>query len=246
MHSELKNQSTGANIIATPKILLRTRILLRDAYQRQGDNIITWCEPYLEEGSPTQGVDLALSFQDISGCLDIWRQITQVQSKAVELFRKSGGDHTNAVAIRSRPSHARTGDHGEDINEGKDSNSDQDMDYVGSAAHDAKLQRQQEVWANASSEAAQHRLGHQNARDDRNRQHHFEDASMASSYHDSGPLSVLSNMPQSPQLPNPPGLANLEVIADTIAAVQVRRLWYIVFGTCLEFALTSYTAHSAT
>ena len=28
------------------KVLLRTRILLRDAYQRQGDNIITWCEPY--------------------------------------------------------------------------------------------------------------------------------------------------------------------------------------------------------
>ncbi len=29
-----------------PKVLLRTRVLLRDTYQRQGDNIITWCEPY--------------------------------------------------------------------------------------------------------------------------------------------------------------------------------------------------------
>ena len=35
------------------RVLLRTRVLLRDAYQRQGDNIITWCEPYYEETNPT-------------------------------------------------------------------------------------------------------------------------------------------------------------------------------------------------
>ncbi len=34
-----------------PRVLLRTKILLRDAYQRQGDNIITWCEPYFEDSS---------------------------------------------------------------------------------------------------------------------------------------------------------------------------------------------------
>jgi hypothetical protein len=27
-------------------VLLSSRVLLREAYQRQGDNIITWCEPY--------------------------------------------------------------------------------------------------------------------------------------------------------------------------------------------------------
>jgi hypothetical protein len=87
----MQSEVSMAGSAPAPRILLRTRILLRDAYQRQGDNIITWCEPYLEEGNPTQGVDLALSFQDNAGCLDIWRQITQVQSRAADLFRRSGG-----------------------------------------------------------------------------------------------------------------------------------------------------------
>lgn len=39
---------------STPRVLLRTKILLRDAYQRQGDNIITWCEPYFEDSSTEQ------------------------------------------------------------------------------------------------------------------------------------------------------------------------------------------------
>eukprot|EP00536_Pseudo-nitzschia_multiseries_P000592 jgi/Psemu1/179113/e_gw1.7.168.1 len=84
-HQQQPNLNSNRN--ANPRILLRTRILLRDAYQRQGDNIITWCEPYLEEGSPAQGVDLALSFQENEGCINIWRQITQVQAKANEKFR---------------------------------------------------------------------------------------------------------------------------------------------------------------
>jgi hypothetical protein len=224
MHSEVKNASTGATI-TIPKILLRTRILLRDAYQRQGDNIITWCEPYLEEGSPTQGVDLALSFQDISGCLDIWRQITQVQSKAVELFRQNGGESSNGDGSRSRLSEGRIGDHLGDTNEGDGPHPDHAMAYAASAAHDLSLQRQQqqEMWANAVSEATQHHLDHQKIRADRNRDHHFEDASMVASFHEisSGPQSISSNTPQCPQLPNPPGLANLEEIADAIAAVQV-------------------------
>lgn len=95
MHSEV---STTVGV-SDPRILLRTRILLRDAYQRQGDNIITWCEPFLEDGNATQGVDLALSFQDNSGCLDIWRQITQVQSKAADLFRRAGGDRTSSLSL---------------------------------------------------------------------------------------------------------------------------------------------------
>ena len=35
-------------------ILLQSRVLLREAYQRQGDNIITWCEPYFPEGHEKQ------------------------------------------------------------------------------------------------------------------------------------------------------------------------------------------------
>eukprot|EP00970_Alexandrium_tamarense_P002838 scaffold398_cov198-Alexandrium_tamarense.AAC.2 len=97
---------------ATPnnKVLLRTRVLLHDAYQCQGGNIITWCEPFnvgqqqqqqqkeKESGgaqhnnsrasvSPPllMGVDLALSFQDNAGCKDIWQHILDVQVRAKKL-----------------------------------------------------------------------------------------------------------------------------------------------------------------
>ena len=35
-------------------VLLSSRVLLREAYQRQGDNIITWCEPYVPEDNDTK------------------------------------------------------------------------------------------------------------------------------------------------------------------------------------------------
>lgn len=100
VHGEISKQYPG------PRVLLRTRVLLREAYQRQGDNIITWCEPHFKGASAINtyntsgvnnnksvestnnedpGVDLALSFQDNEGCLEIWRQITQVQKKAAAL-----------------------------------------------------------------------------------------------------------------------------------------------------------------
>jgi len=218
MHSEVKNQSTGESI-SPPKILLRTRILLRDAYQRQGDNIITWCEPYLEEGNPTHGVDLALSFQDVTGCLNIWRQITQVQLRAAELFRKNGSKNSNADGIRSQSSHSR-GDAGtESFFEVNESDVDRDMAYTPSAAHDGK--QKHEAWVNSSSDTSQHHLDQQNSHTERNRDHHFDEESLLHSYHAGGPMLGFSNAPQSPQLPNPPGIANLEEIADSIAAVQV-------------------------
>ncbi len=218
MHSEVKHPSSAVG--ATPRILLRTRILLRDAYQRQGDNIITWCEPYMEEGNPAQGVDLALSFQDIAGCLDIWRQITQVQSRAAELYRK-----TKSETNRSHSSGSHGGDKGERAREGKATSSVEDMAHAVAAAHHANLQRQQqqEMWVSVASEAAQHHLDHQNSIAERNQDHHFEGEAMMASYHDpcSGPQSVASITAPSIQLPNPPGLTDLEQIADTIAAVQV-------------------------
>ena len=118
MHAEVPPAPSEAGgspaVPSQPRILLRTRILLRDAYQRQGDNIITWCEPYYDNNNTLRnsvnaarraddnpdagkdsnnnainagGVDLALSFQDNAGCLDIWRQITHVQRRAAELYR---------------------------------------------------------------------------------------------------------------------------------------------------------------
>jgi protein phosphatase-4 regulatory subunit 3 len=216
MHSEV-NTATGTT---TPRILLRTRILLRDAYQRQGENIVTWCEPYLEEGNPTQGVDLALSFQDNGGCLDIWRQITQVQSKAADLFRRTGGDRTTNNVVSALNSQHDTNNDNNTEHRGEKSDStvaDQssvtDVAHAVAAAHHATLQRQeqQEMWVNVASE----HLEHQNILIDRNDQqhNHFEE----SAYHESNS----TNNPQSPQLPNPPRLANLEEIADTIAGVPV-------------------------
>lgn len=123
-----------------PRVLLRTRILLRDAYQRQGDNIITWCEPYYgrggennsNSGNQSSGVDLALSFQDNAGCLDIWRQITHVQGRAAELLRQH----------QQQLNHAN----------GK-STSVEDMAARVAAQHHADLQRQQQhdLWNSALS-----------------------------------------------------------------------------------------------
>jgi len=114
MHAEIPTNSMGLTTSA-PKVLLRTRVLLRESYQRQGDNIITWCEPCFspaqvkggqEDGFKKQeqiesgedvpcGVDLALSFQDNAGCRDIWNKISKIQHKAYELFRARGSSSVN-------------------------------------------------------------------------------------------------------------------------------------------------------
>jgi hypothetical protein len=105
--SQLQHLPELTNI--APKVLLRTRVLVRESYQRQGDNIITWCEPFFLPAKNTQGsdnnkqvqngsgedvscgVDLALSFQDNAGCRDIWNKISKIQHKAYELFEARGG-----------------------------------------------------------------------------------------------------------------------------------------------------------
>jgi transcription initiation factor TFIIIB Brf1 subunit/transcription initiation factor TFIIB len=154
VHAEVPTKDLPQSQPSPPKILLRTRILLQDAaYQRQGDNIITWCEPFYSSQSswnqnhtdatmnlqtknhnmqeqqnsatgatptPTNttsttttdscaavdamkttnttisatataatttigaGVDLALSFQDNCGCLEIWQQIIAAQGRHLE------------------------------------------------------------------------------------------------------------------------------------------------------------------
>jgi len=45
----------------------------------------------MEEGNPSsKGVDLALSFQNNGGCMDIWEQITKIQSNAATLRNENG------------------------------------------------------------------------------------------------------------------------------------------------------------
>ena len=202
------------------RVLLRTRILLREAYQRQGDNIITWCEPYFTsplkgKGKTTPsgssnnnnnsnrnagGVDLALSFQDNEGCLDVWSHITRVQSRAAELLQ---------------------------------SKSVQDMAAQVAAQHHADLCQQQErdlfLWNQNT---------HTNNRDDNNNNNNnnssnntgsfstahdtHDDADIDSHTYNHSAYSLLSSEVSGhlPPLPQPPTLQNLEDVADIIAALQ--------------------------
>eukprot|EP00612_Vaucheria_litorea_P005847 CAMPEP_0171466924 /NCGR_PEP_ID=MMETSP0945-20130129/9613_1 /TAXON_ID=109269 /ORGANISM="Vaucheria litorea, Strain CCMP2940" /LENGTH=892 /DNA_ID=CAMNT_0011995239 /DNA_START=408 /DNA_END=3086 /DNA_ORIENTATION=- len=60
--------------------LLQSKLLEDDVYQRQGENIITWNEP--------KGAELALSFQENQGCLEIWGQIADFQGESIRQTRE--------------------------------------------------------------------------------------------------------------------------------------------------------------
>ncbi|CAM9219297.1 unnamed protein product [Ascophyllum nodosum] len=74
---------------------MQSKVVDEDVYQRQGDNIITWCEAPPLTGSPNGagsggGVDLALSFQENTGCLQIWDQICEVQGRFGNDYGRGG------------------------------------------------------------------------------------------------------------------------------------------------------------
>ncbi|UNI13452.1 Platinum sensitivity protein [Purpureocillium takamizusanense] len=54
------------------RILLETKILKEDGFQKQQETLIVWQEP-------TSGVDMALSFQEADGCAMIWRFVSNIQ-----------------------------------------------------------------------------------------------------------------------------------------------------------------------
>lgn len=186
MHAELVCETTQ------PRILLRTRILLRDAYQRQGENIITWCEPYYDNsianhsehsnannsnGSGSKcnsgGVDLALSFQDNAGCLDIWKQITHVQRRASELYRSYQQQQSSAQSS-SQAQHQGNNDDQQQTNNdnlNRNLNSSENISKTGNhtgtmtdvaqkvaAEHHAELERQQQhqMWVSMAETVQQH------------------------------------------------------------------------------------------
>lgn len=236
--SGINNQSNNTNHVnntgsSNPRILLRTRILLRDAYQRQGDNIITWCEPYLEEGNPAQGVDLALSFQDNAGCIDIWRQITQVQSKANEKFRLRQQQQQSNTNINATGNVETTKTIG--VLENNHGRSLADLAHNVAAAHHANIQQQrQELWANAEASQPQNGMVNNSQNNNSNNneaRHAFEDAmgGIVEAYRNAAGGNAGANALgalASPQLPNPPTVESLEEITDTIATVQVRNTLY--------------------
>ncbi|KKY25623.1 hypothetical protein UCRPC4_g01694 [Phaeomoniella chlamydospora] len=53
------------------RMLLETRIVKDDSYQKQQDTLIVWTEP--------NGTDMALSFQEAEGCAAIWGFLSEVQ-----------------------------------------------------------------------------------------------------------------------------------------------------------------------
>ena len=58
-------------------MLLETRIVKDDSYQKQQDTLIVWTEP--------TGIDMALSFQEAEGCAAIWDFVHQVQQQLLAL-----------------------------------------------------------------------------------------------------------------------------------------------------------------
>lgn len=121
-HQSGNDNSTPPQKATPQRVLLRTRLLLNDsAYQVQGENIITWCEPFATGGgsqqqqqqqqadnnkssnenqgkqqSGTGGVDLALSFQDNAGCKDVWSHIVQVQGCAANAVAAAVNESTGS------------------------------------------------------------------------------------------------------------------------------------------------------
>ena len=57
-------------------------------YERQGENIVTWNEP--DPDGDSAGVDLALSFQEHKGTLDVWQRICAAQGQYTSDFEGSG------------------------------------------------------------------------------------------------------------------------------------------------------------
>jgi len=64
------------------RTLLETRITKDDGYQKQQDTLIVWTE--------SNGVDMALSFQEAEGCAGIWEFVSEVQTRLAALAPDDG------------------------------------------------------------------------------------------------------------------------------------------------------------
>jgi hypothetical protein len=170
---------------------------------------------------------LALSFQDNAGCLDIWRQITRVQSRAAEWYSSKEQQNSSVT----------------------------DMAHAVAAAHHASLQRQQQhtMWEHVASEAARVHLNNNNSNTTTNNTtDEYSDsaeavavnmaAAAAAAYGNHSSLTEQSSSTTCCSLPNPPTLQNLEEIADIIAAAQVRRMSYTIhmymyIHSCIDLSI---------
>ena len=64
------------------RTLLETRITKDDGYQKQQDTLIVWTE--------SNGVDMALSFQEAEGCAGIWEFVSETQGRLAQLAPDDG------------------------------------------------------------------------------------------------------------------------------------------------------------
>lgn len=62
--------------------LLETRISKDDGYQKQQDTLIVWTE--------SNGVDMALSFQEAEACASIWEFVSEIQGRLATLAPDDG------------------------------------------------------------------------------------------------------------------------------------------------------------
>lgn len=66
----------------TNRTLLETRITKDDGYQKQQETLIVWTE--------SNGVDMALSFQEPEGCALVWEFVNDVQTRLTALAPDDG------------------------------------------------------------------------------------------------------------------------------------------------------------
>lgn len=81
------NENPDARIVVVSeddmnRVLLETRITKDDGYQKQQDTLIVWTE--------SNGVDMALSFQEAEGCASIWEFVSEVQTRLAALAPDDG------------------------------------------------------------------------------------------------------------------------------------------------------------
>lgn len=68
--------------LGNEELLLKTRVVKEDVYQRQQDTLVVWTEP--------DGTDMALSFQEADGCHEVWEFLTEVQKHFILNARQAG------------------------------------------------------------------------------------------------------------------------------------------------------------
>lgn len=75
------------------ELLLRTKVVRDDVYQRQQDTLVVWTEP--------DGKDMALSFQEAEGCQEVWEFLTEVQKHFLLSARSEGLELDEAEGMGS-------------------------------------------------------------------------------------------------------------------------------------------------